>query len=169
VNKLNNKISVLFVCTANICRSPTAEAVFRHKVNAAGLNDFLVIDSAGTHNYRIGAEPDAMAQSVAAIHGYDMTDLRARQITRADMARFDYVLPMDMKNMTSLHKLGEPDLWQKPRLLLSYSRLHNAKQIDDPYGAGAEQFQLVFEMIDSATSGLLNAVRLEIKKRGLDV
>jgi protein-tyrosine phosphatase len=165
---VNNKIGVLFVCTANICRSPTAEAVFRQKANAAGLLDFLAIDSAGTHDYRVGAETDSMAKSVAAAHGYDMADLRARQITRADMESFDYVLAMDMKNMTALHKLGEPDLWHKPRLLLSYSRLHNAKQIDDPYAGGIERFQLAFEMIDSATSGLLNAVKLDIKKLGLD-
>ncbi len=160
---MKTKIGVLFVCIANICRSPTAEAVFRHK--AAALCDRLEIDSAATHDYRIGEAPDPLAQSLALQRGYDMSAKRARQIVRADLEHFDYVLAMDMKNMTELHRLGEPDLWQKPKLLLSYSRLYQAREIPDPYGAGVEEFEEVLDMIESAANGLLMVIRKELAER----
>jgi len=162
---MDNKIGVLFVCTANICRSPMAEAVFRSKAKQAGLIDYLVIDSAATNDYRIGEAPDARAQLVAGRRGYDMADLRARQIERADLERFDYVLAMDLKNMTLLHRLGEPDLWKKPKLLLSYSKIYKSKEIADPYGAGEDRFEIALDMIESASSGLLSAIRAEIEQR----
>ena len=162
---MKNKLGILFVCTANICRSPTAEVVFRHKATQAGLSEQLLIDSAGTHNYRVGEAPDLLAQKVAGRRGYAMSDLRARQMARADLEHFDYVLAMDMKNMTALHRLGEPDLWQKPKLLMSYSRLYKAKEIADPYGADEEYFELALDMIESAADGLLVAVRLELQQR----
>ncbi|HXU93253.1 MAG TPA: low molecular weight protein-tyrosine-phosphatase [Gallionella sp.] len=163
---MEKELGVLFVCTANICRSPTAEAVFRHKATQSGLIERLRIDSAGTHDYRVGAAPDLRAQSVAGRRGYEMSGLRARQVTRADLERFDYVLAMDMKNMTALHRLGEPDLWQKPRLLMSYSRLYKVAEIADPYGAGEDRFELVLDMIESAADGLLAAIRMELQQRG---
>jgi len=162
---MENKLGVLFVCTANICRSPTAEAVFRHKINLAGLSDRLLIDSAGTHDYRTGEAPDPLAQGIAKQRGYDMSELRARQITRADLENFDYVLAMDMKNMSALHRLGEPDLWQKPKLLLSYSRLYSEKEIADPYGAEEDYFESVLDMIESAADGFLAVVRKELSRR----
>ncbi|HZW26318.1 MAG TPA: low molecular weight protein-tyrosine-phosphatase [Gallionella sp.] len=162
---MDNKLGVLFVCTANICRSPMAEAVFRHKAVLAGLGERLLIDSAGTHDFRIGEAPDPRAQKVAGQRGYALSDLRARQIARADLERFDHVLAMDMKNMSALHRLGEPDLWQKPKLLLTYSKLYKEKEIADPYGADEEHFELALDMIESATDGLLAAVRAELQRR----
>ncbi|MDX8400533.1 MAG: low molecular weight protein-tyrosine-phosphatase [Gallionellaceae bacterium] len=159
---MENKLGVLFVCTANICRSPTAEAVFRHKVSKAGLSDRLFIDSAGTHDYRIGEAPDPLAQRIAEQGGYDMSELRARQLARIDLEQFDYILAMDMKNMSALHRLGEPDLWQKPKLLMSYSRLYTTKEIVDPYGEDEEHFELALDMIESASDGLLAAIRMEL-------
>lgn len=163
---MENKLGVLFVCTANICRSPTAEVVFRHKATQAGLAERLLIDSAGTHDYQLGAAPDPRAQRVAGQRGYEMSGLRARQVVRADLERFDHVLAMDMKNMTVLHRLGEPDLWQKPKLLMSYSLLYKAKEIADPYAADEDRFELVLDMIESATDGLLAAIRTELQQRG---
>lgn len=163
---MENKLGVLFVCTANICRSPTAEAVFRHKVTQAGLAERLLIDSAGTHDYQLGTAPDPRAQSVAARRGYEMSWLRARQATRADLERFDYVLAMDMQNMTALHRLGEPDLWSKPKLLMSYCLLCKAKEIADPYMADEDRFESVLDMIERATDGLLGAIRMELQQRG---
>jgi protein-tyrosine phosphatase len=160
---MDNKPGVLFVCTANICRSPTAEAVFRHK--AGELCGRLRIDSAGTHGYRAGEAPDPLALRVAKRRGYEMAELRARQITRADLERYDYVLAMDMKNMSALHHLGAPDLWQKPRLLMSYSRLYRQREIADPYGADEGRFELALDMIESAVGGLLAAIRVELQAR----
>jgi len=160
---MESKIGVLFVCTANICRSPTAEAVFRYKITKAGLSDQLRIDSAGTHDFRVGEAPDPLAQRVAGQRGYAMSGLRARQITRPDLEQFDYVLAMDMKNMSVLHRLGEPDLWQKPKLLMTYSHLYKAKEIADPYGADEEGFELALDMIERATDGLLAAIRAELQ------
>lgn len=162
---MGNELGVLFVCTANICRSPIAEAVFLHKATQAGLAERLLIDSAGTHDYQLGAVPDPRAQLAASRRGYEMSGLRARQVMRADLERFDYVLAMDMKNMTELHRLGEPDLWQKPKLLMSYSQLYKAKEIADPYVADEDRFELVLDMIESATDGLLTAIRTELQQR----
>jgi protein-tyrosine phosphatase len=157
---MNAEIGVLFVCTANICRSPLAEAVFRHKASQAGMSG-LDIDSAGTHDFRVGELPDPRAQRAAERRGYAMPDRRARQITRVDLERFDYVLAMDMKNMTALHRLGEPDLWRKPKLLLPYSRVCGDKEIADPYAGDEVQFELTLDMIESSIDGLLVAIRTE--------
>ncbi len=162
---MENKIGVLFVCTANICRSPMAESVFRAKATKAGLTDYLLIDSAATNDYRIGEAPDATAQQIAGKRGYEMAGLRARQVARGDLERFDHILAMDMKNMTVLHRLGEPDLWQKPKMLLSYSNIYKTKEVPDPYGASEDRFEMVLDMIESATSGLLMFIRTEIEKR----
>jgi protein-tyrosine phosphatase len=166
MNAIKNTISVLFVCTANICRSPTAQAVFRHKIIKAGLAEFVMIDSAGTHDYKIGSVPDQQAQSIASKRGYDMSDLIARQIVRADLEKFDHILAMDMKNMSALHRLGEPDLWQKPKLLMTYSRLYKAKEVADPYGSDDEHFELALDMIESAVDGLISAIQIECKGSG---
>ena len=103
---MNNKVSVLFVCMGNICRSPTAEAVFRHYVGNAGLTGYILIDSAGTHDYHIGDAPDARAQRAAQQRGYDMSGLRGRQVDEGDFYRFDYVLAMDRTNLSILHCLA---------------------------------------------------------------
>lgn len=160
---MDAKVGVLFVCTANICRSPLAEAVFRSKAARAGLADSLVIASAATHDFRVGEPPDARARRAGERRGYDLSAQRARLITRADLERFDHVLGMDMANMSALHRLGEPDLWQKPKLLMSYNRLYREREIADPYAADEERFELVLDMIESATQGLLAALRSELE------
>lgn len=157
------KRGVLFVCTANICRSPLAEAVLRQKASTAALADRLWIDSAGTHDFRVGEPPDATAQRVAARRGYDLSGRQARRIARSDLERFEYVLAMDMANMSALHRLGEPDLWQKPKLLMSYSRLYREREVADPYGMDEDRFELVLDMIESAVDGLFAAVCAELR------
>jgi len=98
------KISILFVCMGNICRSPTAEAVFHHQVQAAGLQHLIAIDSVGTHDYHIGSPPDERSQAAARLRGYDMSWLRGRQVAAADFATFDFVLAMDNYNLSLLQK-----------------------------------------------------------------
>jgi protein-tyrosine phosphatase len=162
---MENKLGVLFVCTANICRSPTAEAMFRSKASRAGIADQLLIDSAGTHGYLLGYEPDSSAQVAAKNRGYDLSSLRARKVSRADLETFQYVLAMDMNNLTVLHRLGEPDLWQKPKLMMSYSSLYKVKEVPDPYGGRAEGFELVLDMLESATDGLIVAVEQTLQRK----
>jgi len=164
---MENKLGVLFVCTANICRSPTAEAMFRSKATKAGIVDQLQIDSAGTHEYFIGNEPDSSAQVAAKKRGYDLSSLRARKVNRADLESFQYVLAMDMNNLTVLHRLGEPDLWQKPQLMMSYSRLYKVKEVPDPYGGGADGFELVLDMLESATDGLIASVKQTLQHKNI--
>lgn len=160
---MQNKLGVLFVCTANICRSPTAEAMFRSKATQAGIVERLVIDSAGTHNYHAGSPPDPHAQLAASKRGYDLSALRARKVGRRDLELFHYILAMDMGNLTVLHRLGEPDLWQKPKLMMSHSRLYKVKEVPDPYRGGAEGFELVLDMLESATDGLLVVVQQDLQ------
>lgn len=160
------KLGVLFVCTANICRSPTAEAMFRSKATKAGIAERLAIDSAGTHDYHVGAPPDVHAQRAAGKHGYDLSALRAREVCRSDLELFHYILAMDMNNLTALHRLGEPELWQKPKLMMSYSRLYKAREVPDPYGGGEEGFELVLDMLESATDGLLLVVQQDLRRSG---
>ena len=93
------KLSVLFVCMGNICRSPTAEAVFRAKVEAAGLADRVTVDSAGTHAYHVGDPPDPRSVAAATTRGYDLSGLRGRQLSTYDAERFDHVLVMDRANL----------------------------------------------------------------------
>ena len=164
---MQNKLGVLFVCTANICRSPTAEAIFRSKAAVADILDSLNIDSAGTHDYRVGAPPDQRAQIAASKRGYDLSALRARQVLQSDLDKFDYILAMDMMNLTVLHNLGTGGHWEKPKLMMTYSRLYKEKEVPDPYGGGDEGFELVLDMLESATDGLLSEVQQELQREGV--
>lgn len=162
---MQDKLGLLFVCTANICRSPTAEAVFRSKATHAGIVERLIIDSAGTHDYRVGAPPDPHAQIAARKRGYDLSTLRARKVLLSDIEQFDYVLAMDMMNLTVLHNLCDDDLWRKPKLIMSYSRSYKVKEVPDPYRGGDEGFELVLDMLESAAEGLLTEVQRDLRRR----
>lgn len=156
-----SKTRILFVCMGNICRSPTAEGVFRDKVKQAGLAAEVEIDSAGTHDYHIGKPPDARAQEAARKRGYVFSDLRGRQVNAADFEKFDYVLAMDQDNLKSLQQLCPAHLQHKIRRLLSFSRSHPNLDVPDPYYGGRSGFDLVLDMVEDAADGLIE----EIKQR----
>jgi protein-tyrosine phosphatase len=156
---INNKIYVLFVCMGNICRSPTAEAVFRAKVEGAGLLHQIAIDSAGTHDYHIGNPPDKRAQHAAKQRGYDMGNLRGRQIEAADFSRFDYVLAMDNANMAILQRLCPKELRERLGLFLHYAKQHKVTEVPDPYYGGDDGFDQVLNMVEDASAGLLQHIQ----------
>ena len=156
---MSKKIKVLFVCMGNICRSPTAEAVFRHYVENAGLSEHILIDSAGTHDYHIGDAPDSRAQCAAQQRGYDMSALRGRQVDTSDFRHFDYVLAMDRANLAILQRITPPDSATQARLFLEYARHHEEREVPDPYYGGTDGFERVLEMTEDAAQGLLEEIR----------
>ena len=153
------KTSVIFVCMGNICRSPTAEAVFRARAEQAGLADDIFIDSAGTHDYHIGDAPDARTQRAAARRGYDMSALRGRQVESADFLRFDYVLAMDHANLAILQRMRPHDAPGHLGLFLEFAARHHEREVPDPYYGGAEGFERVLDMVEDAAEGLLQCIR----------
>ncbi|MDR9426455.1 MAG: low molecular weight protein-tyrosine-phosphatase, partial [Marinobacter sp.] len=119
---MSNGVRVLFVCLGNICRSPSAEGVFRSLVEEAGLSDRIHIDSCGTGSWHIGKSPDSRAMEAARKRGIDISDLRARQIIEADLDGFDYVLVMDRQNLADVKDLWHQNGGTAPELFLSYGK-----------------------------------------------
>ena len=156
--KTNDKISVLFVCMGNICRSPTAHGVFRQKVREAGLGHLVEIDSAGTHAYHVGNPPDRRAQETALSRGLDLADLRARQVTAQDFARFDYVLAMDNSNMDDLLSICPTGYESRIQLFLSYGS-GSQREVPDPYYGQGRGFEIVLNLVDDAAEGLLKHIQ----------
>jgi protein-tyrosine phosphatase len=152
----------------NICRSPIAEVVFRQRVTQAGLNHLIQIDSAGTHGYHVGAHPDARAQAAATRRRYDLSGLRARQVTREDIDVFDYVLAMDRDNLAFLNYLGSPDHRNKPQLFLDYAANANLSEVPDPYYGPEEGFELVLDLAEDASLGLLSHIQQRLDRLRLD-
>ncbi len=154
-----DKVSVLFVCMGNICRSPMAEGVFRRQVEAAGLTERIHIDSAGTHAYHVGEPPDPRAQETAARRGIDLSPLRARRVTREDIALFDYVLAMDRDNLGILRDIADPAHHERIRLFMSFAPEMKQKEVPDPYYGGPGGFEQVFDLVEAAAEGLLADIR----------
>ncbi len=145
--------SVLFVCLGNICRSPTAEAVFRSRAGAAGLN--LEIDSAGTGAWHVGAMPDERAQAAGKLRGYDLTPIRARQVSAGDYERFDLVLAMDHDNLSTLQSRAPKVAQDRIRLFLEFAPELGLNAVPDPYYGGDDGFEEVLDLIEAASDGLI--------------
>jgi protein-tyrosine phosphatase len=150
--------AVLFVCMGNICRSPTAHGVFRHKVNALGLAHLIEVDSAGTHNYHPDSPPDGRSQAHAVKRGYDLSDLRARQVTNADFDRYDLILVMDHDNQRAVLDRCPPVHRSKVQRLTTYCTRHKSPVVPDPYYGGGQGFEHVLDLIEDACEGVLKAV-----------
>ncbi len=157
------KIKVLFVCLGNICRSPLAEAVFSDKVGRAGLKESMLIDSCGTGGYHIGHLPDPRSMAVASDHNIPM-DHRARQLTKADLTDFDYVIGMDDENMYNIGKLSSSPTAEIFKMR-KFDSEGEDEDVPDPYYGGDEGFESVYQMLDRSSDGLLAYIR---NKHGLD-
>ena len=151
-------IQVLFVCMGNICRSPTAHGIFQALVDAQGLSHAVRVDSAGTHSYHIGSPPDPRSQATAIRRGVDLSGLRARRFVSTDFVEFDYLLAMDANNLADMLAIKPDDAGAAAELMLTYSDNFPQREIPDPY-FGDDGFDLVFEMVEDASRGLLRQIR----------
>lgn len=152
-------IRVLMVCMGNICRSPTAEGVFRAHVEAAELGDVIDVDSAGTHGFHIGRAPDRRAQEAASARGIDISRLRARQVDSYDLEAFDYILAMDEANYGILVADAPPSARGRIHRFLGFAPNRPEGDVPDPYYGGGDGFEHVFDLVDAASAGLLAAIR----------
>ena len=152
-------VRVLFVCLGNICRSPTAEGVFRSVVEREGLLEHIEIDSAGTHAYHVDAPPDARSQVAALRRGIDISRLRGRKATRSDIEQFEYILAMDEENLANLQAICPAGLEHKLRLFLEFAPDRPEREVPDPYFGGEHGFERVLDMVEEASIGLLKHLR----------
>ena len=143
----------------NICRSPAAEAVFKKMVKEAGLTDKVIVDSAGTHGYHVGEAPDVRAQIAGRKRGYDLSELRARQITSDDFRECDFILAMDWENLTAMQQICPPMYKHKLALLMRYATEYDTAVVPDPYYGGNEGFNTVLDYCEDACEGLLEVVK----------
>lgn len=155
---LKDNISVLFVCMGNICRSPTAEGVFRHVVAEAGLGDSISVDSAGTHAYHVGEPADRRARQAAERRGISLDGIHARRVDNSDFERFDYVLAMDRDNLRLLADQAGPEHRERVSLFLDFCDAAE-EEVPDPYYGGAAGFERVLDLVEEASRGLLETLR----------
>lgn len=154
-----NMIKVLFVCTGNICRSPTAEGVFRALVAAEGLAGHIATDSAGTHSYHVGEPPDGRSTAAARARGIDLSDLRARKVRPGDYDEFDLVLAMDRGHADILRRQCPPQRAERVRLFLDFAPDLGIKDVPDPYYGGGDGFERVLDMVEAGARGVLEHIR----------
>ncbi|MDX1804556.1 MAG: low molecular weight protein-tyrosine-phosphatase [Alcanivorax sp.] len=154
-------VSVLFVCLGNICRSPTAEVVFRERLRQAGLEAQIQLDSAGTGDWHIGRAPDPRTREAAARRGYDMSLLRARQVGPEDFHRFDVILAMDNANLADLQAMQPAASRARLGRFLDHAR-SDRREVPDPYYGGEDGFDQVLDLIEDGADGLLDALREQL-------
>jgi low molecular weight protein-tyrosine phosphatase len=158
-------VSVLFVCLGNICRSPTAHAVFQHRVDQAGLGEQIKVDSCGTSHWHVGEPPDARSSEEAARRGYNMKALRGRQLQPSDFSEFNYILAMDLSNLANMQDLCPPEYAGHLGLFLDFAADVPQDEVPDPYYGGDAGFAGVLDMIEAASDSLLAEI---IKSGNLD-
>lgn len=153
------QIRVLMVCMGNICRSPTAEGVFRKRVRDLGMEHAVIVDSAGTHAYHVGSAPDPRARKAASERGYDLGGLVGRQVALEDFEEYDLILAMDEENLQNLRHACPMDQVHKLRLFMAYSPRFRNQEVPDPYYGGPRGFEHVLDMVEDAADGLLAEIR----------
>jgi protein-tyrosine phosphatase len=146
---------IVFVCTGNICRSPTAHAVLRQRIAERGLGQRLAVESAGLEAWHAGEPPDARSIRHARQRGYELADLRARPFRREDFERADWVLVMDKGHLQRATRLCPPQHAHKLCLLTDFCRRHDADEVPDPYYGEVRDFERVLDLIEDACDGLL--------------
>jgi protein-tyrosine phosphatase len=147
---------LLFICTGNICRSPTAHAIARHKIKVLGLQDKFIVDSAGTSAFHAGQSPDSRAIAVGKEKGIDFSGIKSRQITQSDFEKFDLILAMDRSHISSLRRICPPQFENKIQLFLQYFDTKNNfdDEVIDPYYGGVGGFYQIFNLIEDSVSNL---------------
>lgn len=148
---------ILFVCLGNICRSPTAEAVIRKMAGDAGLD--IVIDSAGTGAWHSGERPDSRAIAAGQARGYSFDGQAARAVSSTDFGQFDYILAMDRKNLTHLQNMTPRLFSGHVGLFLDFAKGISQKEVPDPYYGGDDGFELVLDLIEAASRGLIEDIK----------
>ena len=151
-------VRVLFVCMGNICRSPLAQGVFEDVLRREGLENEVFVDSAGTGSWHVGEPPDERAQRSARLRGLDLSSQRARRLRPEDCERFDYILFMDEENRRLVEPLCKGGT-AEVRLFLDYAPEFPQREIPDPYYGGREGFELVMDLVEAASEGLLEDIR----------
>ena len=154
-------MNVLFVCTGNICRSPTGEAVLRRMAEAAGLGGAVTVESCGTHAYHIGQPPDSRAREAGERRGYDFSGQRARQIAIADFDRFDLILAMDGGHLDRLRRAAPAGCGARIRRFLDFAPGAGRRDVPDPYYGGAEDYELALDLIETGCRGIVAMLRGE--------
>ncbi|MCG0239883.1 MAG: low molecular weight phosphotyrosine protein phosphatase [Firmicutes bacterium] len=152
---MSKPVRVLFVCLGNICRSPMAEAVFRHLVREAGLEERFEIDSAGLGGWHVGEPPHPGTRAKLEEKGIDQTGLRARQVRREELGTWDYIIAMDEENVAGLRRLGAPP--DRVRLLLEFAPETGMREVPDPWYTG--DFDETWRLVEAGCRGLLNYLR----------
>ena len=159
MSKTPPRLSLLFVCTGNICRSVTAEGIFRKLAHDAGLGHLVNVDSAGTHGYHIGDPPDPRTQAAARKRGYDLSKLRARKLEKDDFERFDLLLAMDDDHYRIMARMADEGHAHKVKSMMAYGRRSSHTIVPDPYYGGPDGFELVLDLLEDSCEGLLAEVR----------
>ncbi len=149
-------VKVLFVCTGNICRSPTAEGVFRRLVEEAGLSHAIAADLAGTHGYHVGEPPDPRSRQAARTRGVDLSALRARKLVAADFTAFDHILALDHGHLAHIRRMAPPNATAAVGLFLA-----EGGEVPDPYYGEADGFETVLDLCEQGARALLDRIRRE--------
>lgn len=156
------QIAVLVVCTGNICRSPTGEGVLRREAEKRGLSGRVRIESAGTHDYHVGEGPDPRSVRHAAKRGYDLSCLRASQVSPADFFDYDYILAMDRGHLRILRAMAPKGGKARLGLFLEASARWKGEDVPDPYYGGVEDFERVLDMVEEAAERWLDRIEAEL-------